>query len=358
MPRENRRNDRVRSNREACTSKLYPNISLVSSSEARKTGNMNIKKAPKTRIIIALIAFVAMAAGTLLVGMPASAQKGGKKSDSTKVSTPGIQCEANTEVSINIKVTAGPTGAPAGFSLQWITAEQYAFGPDGLAETLDDNSWPASDSPNLCKASFSGNANLSRYNLEPGEMVSVNAGEFLFDNGASSNCVGALECGTTYVFRAFAHATSTLFRSDFTANLTCSTLPCEEEDGGCTFTQGYWKTHGPIPTGNNTNEWPVTSLTLGSVSYTDLELQAIFDTPAAGNGLIALAHQLIAAKLNVANGADDSAIAAAIAAADALIGGLVIPPVGAGSLPNSATSALTSILTQYNEGAIGPGHCD
>jgi len=222
------------------------------------------------------------------------------------------------------------------------------------------NMWYDSADPRLCKASFSGNANLSRYNLTAGQSVSVNVGEFLFDEGASTNCAGALECGTEYVFRSFAHATSTLNRSDFTANLNCSTLPClPPEEVDCTFTQGYWKTHGPIPTGNNTNEWPVTLLTLGSVSYTDLQLQSIFDTPAGGNGLIALSHQLIAAKLNKAKGASTTpAVDNAIAAADALIGGLVVPPVGAGSLPPSSTSALITTLTMYNEGAIGPGHCE
>jgi hypothetical protein len=264
----------------------------------------------------------------------------------------------STQVSLNVEVCAGATGLPAGFSLQWVTAEQYANGPDGIPGTVDDNTWPASDSVDLCKASFSGNANLSRYNLAPNTCVTVNVGEFLFDNGASTNCLDALVCGTDYVFRAFGHATSTLRRSDFTLNHSCSTLGCEQEEDSCTFTQGYWKTHGPIPTGNNVNEWAATSLTLGTVVYTDLQLQSIFDTPAAGNGLIALAHQFIAAKLNVANGADDTDIAAAIAAADALIGGLVVPPVGAGSLPSSVTSALTNALASYNEGEIGPGHCE
>jgi hypothetical protein len=82
------------------------------------------------------------------------------------------------------------------------------------------------------------------------------------------------------------------------------------------------------------------------------------NTPAAGNGLIALAHQLIATKLNIANGASHpAAIDTAIADADALIGNLVIPPVGNGSLPASSTSVLTSLLANYNEGATGPGHC-
>jgi len=270
------------------------------------------------------------------------------KPPKTKVDAPTIQCGTSTQTSINIVVTAGATGAPAGFSIQWMTLAAYE---------ANGNQWLSSDDPALCKASFSGNANLSRYNLNPGESVTVNVGEFLFDNGASTNCGDALTCGTAYVFRCFAHATSTLMRSDFTPNLTCSTLTCNG-GSGCTYTQGFWKTHGPIPTGNNTNQWPVNNLTLGTVNYTDLQLQSIFDTPAGGNGLIALTHQLIAAKLNIANGSDPTDIAASIAAADALIGGLVIPPVGGGSLSPAATSALITALTNYNEGATGPGHCN
>lgn len=262
------------------------------------------------------------------------------------MSTPIISCSGvSTPASLSIVVTAGATGAPAGFSLQWMTAADYA---------LNNNTW--SDTP--CKASFSGNANLSRYNLAAGESVTLVVGEFLFDNGASTNCAQELMCGTDYVFRAFAHANSKMNRSLFSANVTCSTSPCNPPSEGCTYTQGYWKTHGPIPTGNNVNEWTVTSLVLGTVNYTDLELLSIFNTPASGNGLIALAHQLIAAKLNIAHGSDGTAVASAISAADALIGGNVVPPLGTGYLAPSATSALITTLANYNEGAIGPGHCN
>ena len=271
-----------------------------------------------------------------------------KPAPKSKMDVPTLQCGTATQTSINIIVTAGASGAPAGFSLQWMKASDYA---------ANGNQWYASDDPRLCKASFSGNANLSRYELAAGESVTVNVGEFLFDEGASTNCGDGLVCGTAYVFRCFAHANSSLQRSEFTPNLTCSTLTCIGGEG-CTYTQGFWKTHGPIPTGNNTNQWAVNNLTLGTVNYTDLQLQSIFDTPAGGNGLIALAHQLMAAKLNIANGSDGTAIAADIAAADALIGGLVIPPVGAGSLPPAATSALITALANYNEGATGPGHCN
>ncbi len=122
----------------------------------------------------------------------------------------------------------------------------------------------------------------------------------------------------------------------------------------CTFSLGFWKTH-------YADSWPnvvvSSGLTLGTVSYTAAELENIFNTAPAGNGLIILAHQLIAAKLNIARGADGSSIAGAIAAADALIGGLVVPPVGGGSLAPAATGALTTALDNYNNGLTGPGHC-
>jgi hypothetical protein len=310
----------------------------------------------RRNVLIALIAFVAMASTSLLVSTPVSAQKGKK----TKMDTPTLMCGVSSASSIEITVCAGATGAPAGFSIQWQTLadfQQYGWPADSSCPP-DINGLPTCGG-SFCKASFSGNANGSSYNLAANACATVQIGDTLFDDpGASSTCPSTpLECGTTYVFRAFAHASSSLQRSEFTANLQCSTISCNDTGENCTYTQGYWKTHGPIPTGNNTNEWPVAELTLGTVNYTDLELQAIFDTPASGNGLISLAHQLIAAKLNIANGADGSSIAGAIAAADALIGGLVVPPVGAGSLPNSSTSSLNSTLTDFNEGLIGPGHC-
>jgi hypothetical protein len=62
----------------------------------------------------------------------------------------------------------------------------------------------------------------------------------------------------------------------------------QQEQDQCTFTQGYWENHPAA--------WPVDSLVLGDHEYTQAELLQILDQPVAGNGLIALAHQLIAAK--------------------------------------------------------------
>jgi hypothetical protein len=123
--------------------------------------------------------------------------------------------------------------------------------------------------------------------------------------------------------------------------------------GGCVHSQGYWKNHP--------DAWPVTSLTLGTVTYSQSDLLTILGAPVLGNGLVSLAHQLIAAKLNVANGAAvPTGIAAAIASADSLIGALVIPPIGSDYLAPAATGALTETLDQYNTGTYtgGPPHCD
>ncbi|PYQ41574.1 MAG: hypothetical protein DMF77_15415 [Acidobacteria bacterium] len=104
-------------------------------------------------------------------------------------------------------------------------------------------------------------------------------------------------------------------------------------------------------------DWPLSSLTLGTVAYTVDELVSILSTPASGNGLTALAHQLIAAKLSIAAGADASAVEATIAAADALLAGLIVPPAGDGFLDAAVTGTYTATLAAFNEGAIGPGAC-
>ncbi|MGH9930975.1 MAG: hypothetical protein ACREA9_17345 [Pyrinomonadaceae bacterium] len=140
----------------------------------------------------------------------------------------------------------------------------------------------------------------------------------------------------------------------FGHNITVTAvLQCPTPPAGCTRTQGYWKNHA--------DAWPVQSLTLGTVTYTKAQLISILRTPVRGNGLISLSYQLIAAKLNQASGTSvPPAVASAIAAADALIGGLVVPPIGSGSLAPDSTSSLTAILDAYNNGltAGGPPHCD
>jgi hypothetical protein len=308
-------------------------------------------------LAFAILACALMALTVLFFSTPSSSAAPPKK----KIDTPILTIVAASPSSIDVQVCAptgtNATGLPAGFSVQWMTQADYdAY---GWPVSSDDPSNPSS----FCKASFSGNASGSRYNLSPGECVTVRIGDLLFDNGASTLCPDELLCDTAYVFRAFGHATSTLTRSDFSATVGASTTPCGGGDtGGCTLTQGYWKTHNDAvcavdPTSPLCVAWPVSSLTLGTVAYDEAQLLSIYNTTPGGNGLISLAHQLITAKLNIANGADPTDASASIAAADALIGSLVVPPVGSGFLAPASTSALTTALNDYNTGLSGPGHC-
>jgi hypothetical protein len=102
----------------------------------------------------------------------------------------------------------------------------------------------------------------------------------------------------------------------------------------------------------------VTELQLGNVTYNQEELLSIMHEPVRGNGLISLAHHLITTKLNVANGSDPSCIQQTIADADALIGDLVVPPVGDGYLRPPDVNALKDVLEDYNEGDLCAPSCD
>jgi hypothetical protein len=84
----------------------------------------------------------------------------------------------------------------------------------------------------------------------------------------------------------------------------------------------------------------------------------ILNEPVRGNGLLIIAHQLIPAKLNIANGADPSCIQQTIAEADALIGELVVPPVGDGYLAPRDVGDLAGILGDFNEGDMCAPACD
>jgi hypothetical protein len=135
---------------------------------------------------------------------------------------------------------------------------------------------------------------------------------------------------------------NTNIESVFGVNNNCppTVPPPPPSTGFAPKTQGYWKNHA--------DAWPVSSLTLGGITYTKAQLLTIFNTPVKGNGAIALAHQLIAAKLNAASGATVSpAVALSISQADALLattGNLL----SGGSLSTSATSSLTEKLDAFN----------
>lgn len=153
-------------------------------------------------------------------------------------------------------------------------------------------------------------------------------------------------------------------------------VPCK----GCTLTIGYWKTHagfGPQPnvvgpllakgtitlgtdggpkTAYITNEAQVVAIL--SFFGWDSTIPGPTQTADASNGINRLYAQLLAAKLNIANGADPSTINATITAADAFLATHDSTDWARLSrAQRTQVNTWQSLLEGYNTGVTGPGHC-
>lgn len=125
----------------------------------------------------------------------------------------------------------------------------------------------------------------------------------------------------------------------------------DDDDGGgsnCPVGQGYWR---------NTATWPVVELTISGQVYTQAELLIILNMPPQGDASLILAHQLIAAKLNMLGGRDAIAAAGLIAQAETLLA----PYAGAGKLPynlppssveGGTITNIANVLDAYNAGLL------
>jgi hypothetical protein len=257
---------------------------------------------------------------------------------------PSAQLLSADRTSIALQVQAGPSGAPAGFIVEWLPADEYhALG-----------GWPVTGA-GVQVGEFSGVPTLNAapqtgsYHLGSLESVTIVLGRLFDETGVACTNREELPEGTTFMIRVCASAGNGLESSAPSATLAAATLPPNEYD--CTLTQGFWKNHP--------ESWlRVSSIALGTVTYSRTQLLDILGQPARGNGLVSLAHQLIAARLNLLLGATaPPGVAAAIVQADALIGGRIVPPIGSGTLSPGLTSGLTDLLDDFNSGRLGPGHC-
>jgi hypothetical protein len=185
----------------------------------------------------------------------------------------------------------------------------------------------------------------------------------------------------TNVATATANDTGTQVSDDHTLIIH---LVCEPD--GCSLTQGYWKTHseyGPAPYDDTWNLLPGGDGVPGSGDdgadtpffTTGLTWHEIWgEPPSGGNDYIKLAHQWMAAKLNGLNGADISVInggagdvtwgsctAGTLSCAEDLLAQYAAQWDDPDSIPdadNDEMNAMASRLDDYNNGDIGPGHCD
>lgn len=133
-------------------------------------------------------------------------------------------------------------------------------------------------------------------------------------------------------------------------------------DGGCTYTQGYWKTHSkygpaskPDATWDILSSGPDTKFFLSKMSYYE-----VLNAKVKGNAYYILAHQYIAAELNMLAGTDFSDALTAYNAAKTLLETYTPDQISAmkGKDPvRKMFVKLGGILDDYNTGTIGPGHC-
>jgi hypothetical protein len=87
----------------------------------------------------------------------------------------------------------------------------------------------------------------------------------------------------------------------------------------------------------------------------------VFWTKPAGNAYYILAKQYMAAVLNGVNGASTTVVDDELAAAKALFETWTpaqIAPLKGKQQPRPQFISLAGTLASYNEGDIGPGHCD
>jgi hypothetical protein len=170
-------------------------------------------------------------------------------------------------------------------------------------------------------------------------------------------------CGDFAVDNTATFTTNDTGATDSNGHTVNVHVPCA---GGCTLTQGYWKTHslrGPAPyddawlnlgdvDGDGVSEGADETFFLSGKTY----YQVLWTAP-AGNAYYILAHQYIAAKLNQLNGASStSAVDAAISFAENFFASNT-PSSSLTKAQRNEVLAKASILDQYNNGLIGPGHC-
>jgi len=145
-------------------------------------------------------------------------------------------------------------------------------------------------------------------------------------------------------------------------------LICPAPDSGCTRTIGYWKTHagfGPQPdvvtallpiwlgTAGGTKSINVTT----AATAVDILSQDVYGTPE--NGITKLYAQLLGAKLNGEAGAELTDVAAIIAAADAFLANHDWHDWdGLSDSDKEMVLNWHDMLDDYNNGLIGPSHCD
>jgi hypothetical protein len=116
----------------------------------------------------------------------------------------------------------------------------------------------------------------------------------------------------------------------------------------CPHAQGYWKSHSSL--------WPVSSLTLGSVTYNKTQLLSILNNSSTGDASVILARAEIAALLSLANGSNPVPICGTIADADGALDGSTVPAkIGPKTATGQRMISDANTLDNYDNGKLTTG---
>jgi hypothetical protein len=150
----------------------------------------------------------------------------------------------------------------------------------------------------------------------------------------------AFPIGTNTVDCTATDAASNSVSCSFTVTVTASNR--------CPLGSGYWKTHASL--------WPVSQLTLGTITYSNTQLLSILNNPTVADASVILARELIATLLDTANGSNPIPIASTVADADRLLAGARIPSNVKTSTPTGkAMLSDAKLLNIYNMDVMTPG---
>jgi hypothetical protein len=197
--------------------------------------------------------------------------------------------------------------------------------------------------------------------------------EICYNSDAGVECMTSMAAGDAYIWEAKPDENFGSSEVLYAGYLVDSPLKkqalirfeFDEEppsNSGCSRTIGYWKNHCGF--GRQADVvTPLLPVSLGSFEVSnrtiahDILVMKTYGRPA--NGITKLMAQFLAVKLNGANGADLSAVAEEVAEADAFLTTHTWRDwykLSQGEKEN--VLRLMCQFDNYNNGKIGPGHCD
>lgn len=281
--------------------------------------------------------------------------------------------------SLGVNVTCGtgfPHLLPAGGTLQCsyagplpdntsrlntatVTLQKFTYAATGAATPTGTTSWSAMAGVDFSAATiihvdrcaaFEDTLQGSLGNLCFGEATLPYAFSYAYTVGPYNTC-GSYE--VTNVASFAGTDTGTGGSDPWVLNVS---VPCQT---GCTLTQGYWKTHssyGPAPYDDT---WALIGEDTVFYQSGQSWYQVLWTSPKGGNAYYILAHQFIAARLNLLNGAaSTSPVDEALAWAHTFFSTYTPTSQLSRSTRNLALT-YAALLDQYNNGLAvgGPPHC-